>query len=218
MKILLPRKQILILVAFFSIQLYFTSCTVITGESIESELFEPTPIETPVLEFSNNQIVWAPIEKADKYVLYLNGTILTNEAKSPFNIDSETLNGLYTIKAFPLETSKRFTSSDFSLGLNISFVKPLVLSKPILELKENKIVWNEVPNAVTYELFKEGLSVGLFGNLEYIIPNASFNGNYTLVAKPSLESRVSIISHFSAKWIFRNSLIPVFKFGSSINI
>ena len=197
MKNSLPRMKGLIIVPFLLLLQFLTSCTVITGDSIEADFIEPTPIETPVLEFFNNQIVWEPVENANFYELYLNGVALPSYQTSPYNIDSSAQNGNYSIKALPSKTSKLFLNSPLSPLFNLVYVTPHPLETPVMIFENNKLKWAKVPSAPFYELYKDGLKIGKFSELEYAISADSQNGQYTLLALADPTSRIVTNSEMS---------------------
>ena len=174
---------------FILSMIVLNSCTIITGD------IDPTHdiLETPVLRFENNQIIWDYVPNAGSYRLQNGaGFIDSGNQTSPYNIDSSAQNGAYRIVAFPLDAATHVNSIEQkgSESLNVVFVEPTKIDKPILVQSINTLSWTSVEFAESYELYKDGVSVAVTNAITYDIIDANFDGKYTIEAIPSAASRM----------------------------
>jgi hypothetical protein len=167
----------------------FTACTITTGE------LDPTHeiLESPVLRFENNQVFWDDIPNAGSYKLQKGTAIIVGNQTSPFAINSSSDDGIYRIVAYPANYSTHVQSvRQENVGVvNVTYIEPTKLDKPILSFLNNELSWANVTDAATYNLYKNNIAVDLTGvTNNYPILAADQDGDYTLEAVPLETSRL----------------------------
>ncbi|MFC2109822.1 hypothetical protein ACFLRU_04955 [Bacteroidota bacterium] len=176
------------------VSITITSCTIeIGGDNIKQNF---TTLDTPDIIFTNNQVSWTEVPNAFFYELTFNGEVVKN-AYSPYDIDSEEQNGEYIVRAIPNSKLNRYLASDISEVLSVSYVTPTNLETPVLTFDNNTISWDENNDAFKYTVFKNDVEVLQTAETNYIIVDASADGEYKVLAEPNADSRVWLISEKS---------------------
>lgn len=170
--------------------LFFTACTITTGD------IDPTHeiLIAPTISFENNQIMWDDNADAGLYRLRKGDDFLNGFVTSPFDIDGSDQDGIYILMAVPLNSNTHVSSiiNGDSQRLRVEYVEPQKIAKPELTHLNNELSWANIPNATSYNLYKDNVAVDITGitDNKYLITSAAQDGDYTLEAVPSEDSRL----------------------------
>ncbi|WP_139957868.1 hypothetical protein [Flavicella sediminum] len=155
-------------------------------EPITVAYVTPVKIAAPSLTFNDNVLSWDESIEASEYIVYKNDTEVAKVATNSYVLKADTYNGEYKVSIVVKSSSRVWLDSDLSAGLTVSFTPLIALATPNVTYATNTLSWNGVTDAESYTVFKDGLELTVVsGALTYDIADATFNGEYTVIANPS---------------------------------
>jgi hypothetical protein len=153
----------------FDAGIYTISVRAVSDNYVNSDISEsviitiaPRKIDTPVIEKDGMNIIWQAIANATGYQLFINDEAHgapTNQLVFSFEFFDP---GIYEVKIRANADQVLYAHSDFSNTLIIEIEAPELprLSTPELTVNGTQLSWNLVENAVSYQLFVNGIAHG----------------------------------------------------------
>ena len=126
-------------------------------------------LETPTIYVENNVLKWNEIEYCEYYEVYLNNTLKdkVNDLEYDFSYLSS---GTYTLKVRACNDKSAYENSTFAA---IKFTKELSdlektkISMPVLRIQNGYLMWNNVMNAIMYEIYIDETLVDIIEDIKF---------------------------------------------------
>lgn len=153
------------------------------------ELVKPseTKIASPVITLVDRVVSWEKINFATGYEIYINNELVATQTSLSFDLTSYPV-GEYDIYVKTIGNGYDLTDSDASDVVHLS-IEPILLDyleAPVAALSGTTLSWNEIDNAISYEVHVNGVLVQNSPALSYDLTTEEY-GEYkaTIIAIPT---------------------------------
>lgn len=127
------------------------------------------------------QLSWTPVPNATSYAVYLDNELQESNATSPYDLSEITTPGTYTLKV--VASADNYQSSEKAIQYILIDESAKPLDKPTnIELDSFNLKWNEVLNAVGYEV-RIGNIIKHAETNEFDISEFELSGEQTVYVK-----------------------------------
>ena len=117
-------------------------------------------LATPSLSVSGTQVSWEAVNNAIAYDVYVDDAETAVRVTSTVYDMSQAAVGSHTVKVMAIAGSAFYENSALSEAATVT-IDPAQLATPVVTANDNIFIWATIPNASGYEVFVDGVSVGV---------------------------------------------------------
>lgn len=144
---------------FYSVggKTYSAYITINVTSPVESTL------EKPQVTAEDNSVVWNSVNGAAYYEVYINDVKVSSVYDTSYSLELPA--GAYTVCVVAVNGDKRSEMSDPVLCV----IGENRLATPFVQIDGNKVFWQQISNAKSYEIFVNGMSAGETDQTETVL-------------------------------------------------
>lgn len=148
-----------------------------------------TQLAAPVISLSGNKVTWQAVEHADSYDVTVGTKAAVNVTTTEYTV-TETAPGDYNVTVVAKSSNSNYTDSNPSnkviYRVSETPPAPTQLAAPVISLSENKVTWQAVAHADSYDVTVGTKAAVNVKTTEYTVTETA-PGDYdiTVVAKSS---------------------------------
>lgn len=127
---------------------------------------DPVKLSTPYVQVNDYVVSWSAVDNAVSYEIKFDDETFTQTETSYDFSDASVGTHTFSVKA--VAGSDDFVDSEYCAPITVT-ITPVKLSTPVVVADENVFSWDAVENAASYEVFVDGVSVGIQTELNYVL-------------------------------------------------